>query len=109
MQIKSRHVEVNNYTNNCIVREGAKNTLRGGTLFRAAFGRTWVPPPFSAALVYTPPIFDDRLVSPPISDEHLMSPPISKNIFFQKVRMRFATFLHYPKRLDFIKYEVLCH
>ena len=35
-------------------------------------------------------------------------PPIS--IFFlQKVCMRFATFLHYPKRLDFIKYEVLCH
>ena len=71
----------------------------GGALFRAAFGRAWVPPPFSAALGYTPPIWDD----------HLVSPPFPKIFFFQKVRMRFATFLYYPKRHDVIKFKVLCH
>ena len=92
-----------------VFREGAKNRLRGGALFRAAFGRAWVPPPFSAALGYTPPIWDDHLVSPPIPDELLPSPPFPKIYFFQKVRMRFATFLYYPKRHDVIKFKVLCH
>ena len=91
-------------------REGAKNRLRGGgALFRAAFGRAWVPPPFSAALGYTPPIWDDHLVSPPHSRWTSPVLPISKNIFFQKVHMRFATFLYYPKRHDIIKFKVLCH
>ena len=38
----------------------------GVTLFRAAFGRAWVPPP----------IFGDTCVHPPIFDNHLVSPPI---------------------------------
>ena len=36
-------------------------------------------------------------------------PPFPKIYFFQKVRMRFATFLYYPKRHDVIKFKVLCH
>ena len=85
-----------------------KKHPEGGYPFSGGLPLRMVPPHFRRHLC-TPPHFWWSSGVPPISDEHLMSPPISKNIFFQKVCMRFATFLHYPKRLDFIKYEVLCH
>ena len=68
------------------VKEGAKKRLSGGCLFfRAAFGRTWVPHPFSVAHGYTPQILDDHLVfHPPIPDELLPSPHFPKYIFFKK-------------------------
>ena len=64
----------------------------------AIFGCIYIHPPF--LMIIWCPQFQINISCPP---------PISKNIFFQKVHMRFTTFLHYPKRLDFIKYEVLCH
>ena len=72
-------------------KERCKNTLRGGvTLFRAAFGHAWVPPPS---------IFDDRLVSPPISDEHLMSPPHFQKYIFLKSVYTFRYIFTLPKKV----------
>ena len=56
----------------------------GGALFRAAFGRAWVPPPIFGGTWVHPPIWDDHLVSPPIPDELLPSPPFPKIYFFKK-------------------------
>ena len=46
------------YPINNMLREGAKNTLRGGGVHNeAAFGRKCVLPPFFSSPKYTPPIF----------------------------------------------------
>ena len=53
-----------------VLKEGAKNTLRGGAHNAAAFGRKGVLPPFFSSPKYTPPkkkIFQVHLHSPHFS------------------------------------------
>ena len=73
-----------------VLRKGAKTPWGGVPFFARPLATHGSPPPF-LMIVWCPTPFQMNISCPP---------PISKNIFFLKVCIHFATFLHYPKRFD---------
>ena len=82
----------------CGLRTRMSSPIFGGTWLRPPiFGGTWVHP--------DPPIFGWSSRVPPFQ----MNFSRPKIYIFQKVCIRFATFLYYPKRHDVIKFKILCY
>ena len=97
------------FTENILNLGKVPKTGWGGVPFFARPSAAHESPPHFRRHLGTPPHLGWSSRVPPIPDELLPSPPFPKIYFFQKVRMRFATFLYYPKRHDVIKFKVLCH